>query len=83
MARTGEYVAGVCETVATLWKQPNFGLTRAQLIERSGNSGRSVDAHLKALRASGLVYRRRMSTGSGREYLYYWQALLFYCEDEK
>lgn len=81
MAYTGEYLAGVCETVATLWKQPNTGLTKAQVVERSGNGSRAVDAHLKALRTAGLVYRRRHP--SKRDYLYYWQALLFYCEDEK
>jgi DNA-binding transcriptional ArsR family regulator len=56
-------------------------LTKAQVVERSGNGSRAVDAHLKALRTAGLVYRRRHP--SKRDYLYYWQALLFYCEDEK
>ena len=82
MSSTGNQLAIVCETVAALWKQPNAGLTRAQLVERTGNGVKAVDAHLKALRAAGLVYRR-IGKHRGREYLYYWQALLFYCEDEK
>jgi hypothetical protein len=83
LAYTGEQLARVCDTIAALWKQPNMGVTCAQMVERTGSTRNAVAAHLKALRAAGLVYRRRMLKGSGREYLYYWQPLIFYCEDEE
>ena len=82
MAYTGETLAKLCDTVAVFVKQPNEGFTRDQITQRTGNTSNTVNAHVTALRFAGLVYRR-MGKGRGRGYLYYWQPMIFYFEDEE